>query len=71
MMMGVLHVSFDPKDKQTVNKTIRLDETLVKKVYEEAGKRQLSFNKFISQCIEYAMENLKHEDDDEVIDLRP
>ena len=56
---GVVSLEFDPKDRQTVNKTIRLDEALVKKVYEEAGKRQLSFNKFVSQCIEYAIENLK------------
>jgi predicted HicB family RNase H-like nuclease len=53
---------FDPRDKQTVNKTIRLDETLVKNIYTEAGKRQLSFNKFVAQCIEYAMENLKPEE---------
>jgi len=55
-------MAFDPKDKQTVNKTIRLDESLVKKVYDEAGKRQLSFNKFVAQCIEYALENLRPED---------
>ena len=57
-------MKFDPKDKQTVNKTIRLDEALVKKVYEEAGKRQLSFNKFVSQCIEYALDNLKQNKSD-------
>jgi len=52
-------MKFDPKDRQTVNKTLRLDEKLVKQVYEEAGKRQLSFNSFVSQCIEYAIKNLK------------
>jgi predicted HicB family RNase H-like nuclease len=56
-------MKFDPRDRQTVNKTIRLDEALVKKVYTEAGKRQLSFNKFVAQCIEYAMENLKPKDE--------
>jgi len=55
-------MEFDPKDRQTVNKTIRLDEELVKKVFEEAGKRKLSFNKFVAQCIEYALENLKPEE---------
>ncbi|MCL2603888.1 MAG: toxin-antitoxin system HicB family antitoxin [Defluviitaleaceae bacterium] len=54
-------MNFDPKDRQTINKTIRLDEELVKKVYEEAGKRHLSFNKFVAQCIEYALINLKPE----------
>ena len=50
---------FDPKEKQMVNKTIRIEESLVTKVYEEAEKRNLSFNKLVIQCIEYAMENLK------------
>jgi len=57
----VIFMNFDPKDRQTINKTIRLDEELVKKVYEEAGKRHLSFNKFVAQCIEYALINLKPE----------
>jgi len=52
-------MNFDPKERQSINKTIRLDEELVKRVFEEAGKRNLSFNKFVAQCIEYAMENLK------------
>jgi len=55
-------MAFDPKDRQTTNKTIRLDEELVKRVYDEAGKRQLSFNKFVSQCIEYALDNLKEKE---------
>jgi len=46
-----------------VNKTIRLDEELVRQVFEEAGKRKLSFNKFVSQCIEYAIDNLEHEEE--------
>jgi len=31
-------------------------------VYEEAGKRQLSFNKFVASCVEYALENLETAD---------
>jgi len=57
-------MEFDPRDRVTVNKTIRPDEALVKKVYEEAGKRQLSFNKLVAQCIEYALDNLKPENKD-------
>jgi len=56
-------MKFNPKEKQTINKTIRLDEMLVKQVFEEAGKRKLSFNKFVAQCIEYAMDNLEREDE--------
>jgi predicted HicB family RNase H-like nuclease len=55
----VVTLEFDPKEKHFVNKTIRLEESLSEKIYEEAGKRNLSFNKFVSQCIQFAMENLK------------
>jgi predicted HicB family RNase H-like nuclease len=50
---------FDPKEKRMINKTIRIEEALLKSVFEAAGVRKLSFNKFVIQCIEYAMENLK------------
>ncbi|MDR0219946.1 MAG: hypothetical protein LBI54_00895 [Lachnospiraceae bacterium] len=53
---------FDPKEKQKVNKTIRIDEALLQRIFEVAGKRKLSFNKFVVQCIEYALENLKPDD---------
>ena len=59
----MISLKFNPKEKQTVNKTIRLDEELVRQVYEEAGKRHLSFNKFVAQCIVYAMQNLNNADD--------
>ena len=61
----VIPLKFNPKDKQFVNKTIRLDEELVKRVFEEAGKRGLSFNKFVAQCIVYAMDNLDSNIDDD------
>ena len=56
-------MKFDPKEKQTVNKTIRIDEALVQQVHEIASERNLSFNKFVVQCIEYAINNLKMEED--------
>jgi len=56
-------MKFCPKERQTVNKTIRLDEELVRQVFEEAGKRKLSFNKFVAQCVEYALANLEHEEE--------
>jgi len=59
-------MKFVPKRNNTINKTIRLDEELVKLIFEEAGKRKLSFNKFVSQCIEYAIDNLEHEEKSKV-----
>jgi len=65
MDMGVIPVRFDPRAKQTVNKTIRMDEALMKQVYEAASGCNLSFNQFVVQCIEFAMQNLAEKDADE------
>jgi len=57
-------MKFNPEKKETINKTIRLNKELVEKIFEEAGKRKLSFNMFVSQCIEFAIQNLEHEEKD-------
>ena len=62
-IIGGVPMMFDPKEKRMINKTIRIEEALLRNVFEEAGKRKLSFNKFVVQCIEYAMENLKTEEE--------
>ena len=62
--MGGDFMEFDPKERIAVNKTIRLDSELVQTIYKEAGKRKLSFNKFVTQCIEYSLKNLKNTEED-------
>lgn len=39
------------------NKSLRLPKDLTAKIQELANKNNLSFNKVIIQCIEYALEN--------------
>lgn len=46
----------------TVNKTFRLPEKLVEKLNAVAGKNELSLNKLVIQCLEYALENIDKND---------
>ena len=39
------------------NKSLRLPKDLTAKIQDLANKNNLSFNKVIIQCIEYALEN--------------
>lgn len=39
------------------NKSLRLPKDLIVKVQEMANKNNMSFNRVIIQCIEYALEN--------------
>lgn len=41
------------------NKTIRLPRELIDKIYKLSKKNNLSFNKIVLQCIEYALSNMK------------
>lgn len=45
-----------------VTKTFRLPEELVKKLLSIAGKNELSLNKLVTQCLEYAVENIDKND---------
>ena len=39
------------------NKSLRLPKDLITKIQELANKNNMSFNRVIIQCIEYALEN--------------
>ncbi len=45
-----------------VTKTFRLPEKLVKNLDAIAGKNELSLNKLVIQCLEYAIENIDKDD---------
>ena len=55
-------MKFNPQEKIMINKTIRIEEGLLRRIFEVAGARKLSFNKFIIQCVEYALDNLTEND---------
>lgn len=43
------------------NKSLRLPKELINQVQELAGKNNMSFNKVVIQCIEYALESMEDE----------
>ena len=45
------------------NKSVRLPKVLIDKVQELAGEYEMSFNKVVIQCIEYALDNMEEEGD--------
>lgn len=45
-----------------VTKTFRLPEEIVKKLLLIAGENELSLNKLVIQCLEYAIENIDKND---------
>ena len=45
-----------------VTKTFRLPEELTEKLLLIAGKNELSLNKLVIQCLEYAIENIDKND---------
>lgn len=45
------------------NKSLRLPIDLIEKVQELADKNDLSFNKVVIQCIDYALDHMEQNDD--------
>jgi len=43
------------------NKSLRLPKELINQVQKLAGKNNMSFNKVVIQCIEYALESMEDE----------
>lgn len=50
------------EDEKTVLKTIRLKLATLKRVEELSTNTDLSVNRIINECIEFALNNLKKED---------
>lgn len=50
------------------NKSLRLPKDLITKVQELANRNNMSFNRVIIQCIEYALENAEEAEKTEEIE---
>ena len=48
-----------PPNISSINRTIRLKPENFEKLMQLSEKNDVSFNKVINQCIEYALENLE------------
>ena len=49
-------------DEKTVLKTIRIKSSTLQKIEELAQKNNISINKLLNECIEFALNNLDTED---------
>ena len=49
---------FEIKKTSESNKTIRMPDSLIEKLKNLAKNNGVSFNQLVSQCCEYAIENL-------------
>ncbi len=54
---------FEVKKEEYVNKTFRLKKSLVEKLEKVAFRNSISLNELVSQCCNYAIENMKSEND--------
>ena len=57
---------FEIKKPSSSNKTIRMPDVLIEKLEKLAAKNDISFNQLVVQCCEYALKDLKKDDDKDV-----
>lgn len=52
---------FEIKKPEFVNKTFRLEKSLVDRLNQYASQSDVSLNNLVAQCCEYALSNMKDE----------
>ncbi len=57
--MGKFIIQKDTEKISSINRTIRMKPEHFEKIMEISEKNDISFNKVVNQCIEYALENLE------------
>lgn len=57
--MGKLVIKSDVDAIKSINRTIRIKPECFDKLMELAEKHNISFNKVVCQCLDYALENLE------------
>jgi HicB family. len=55
-----------PKGYDTISKTFRLPIDLVEEMETLAAKNKISLNKLVTQCLQYAMDNIDTSEKDEL-----
>ncbi len=57
--MGKFVIKKETEKISSINRTIRMKPEHFEKIMEISEKNNISFNKVVNQCIEYALENLE------------
>lgn len=55
---------FEIKKTEFINKTFRLEKTLVERLAECSAENNISVNALVAQCCEYALDHMKIEEKD-------
>ena len=51
-------MAFKIEREEYINKTFRLDKKLVEKMDKVCASKNISMNKLVTSCVEYALENM-------------
>ncbi len=70
-IMGIINVKdginmFEIKKPEYVNKTFRLDKSLVDELSRCAADNDISVNALVAQCCSYALKNLNNENIEQI-----
>ena len=57
--LGKLVIKSDEEKISSINRTIRIKPEVFDKLMEISEKTGVSFNKVVTQCLDYALENLE------------
>ena len=49
------------KAEPSLNKTLRLKESMINKIQDLANKKNISFNALVSQMLQYCLDNLEED----------
>lgn len=49
------------KAEPSLNKTLRLKESMINRIQDLANKKNISFNALVSQMLQYCLDNLEEE----------
>lgn len=61
---GCVLVAFKVERQEYINKTFRIEKKLVNKLDKICDEKNISLNKLIVLCINYALENLEEDNKD-------
>ena len=57
-------MTFKIEKEEYINKTFRLNKKLVEEMEKVADSKNISLNKLVVLCVEYALENLETKEDE-------
>ena len=55
-------MSFKIEREEYINKTFRMDKKLVERMEKICDKKNISLNKLVVLCVNYALENLEEDE---------